>query len=261
MGSMTQAVPNAQLSTGAEIPVLGFGTWQLTGDQAYRSVRTALDVGYRHIDTATMYKNEREVGRAVADSGVPREDVFITTKLPPSRSGKARETLDASLKALGTDHVDLWLIHWPPNRSGAPELWQEFLKLRDEGLARVVGVSNYGIEQLDRLKQATGEMPAVNQIPWSTREHDPRVLAESRQRGVVLEGYSVLKNSDLRSQVLRELAAKYQVSPAQVLLRWHLEHDIVMIPKSADPQRIAGNFDLFGFSLTSDEVARIDQSG
>jgi 2,5-diketo-D-gluconate reductase A len=260
MRSMTQAVPNAKLSTGGEIPVLGFGTWQITGDQAYQSVRTALDVGYRHIDTATMYKNEREVGRAVADSGVPREDIFITTKLPPSRAGKARDTLDASLKALGTDHVDLWLLHWPPNRSGAPELWQEFLKVRDEGLARAVGVSNYSVEQLDRLKQASGEMPAVNQIPWSTREHDPRVLAESRQRGVVLEGYSVLKNSDLRSAVLRELAAKYQVSPVQVLLRWHLEHDIVMIPKSVDPQRIASNFDLFGFSLTPDDVARIDQS-
>ena len=240
--------------------MLGFGTWQITGEQAYQSVRTALEVGYRHIDTATIYQNEREVGRAVADSGVPREDIFITTKLPPRRAGRARETLDASLKALGTDQVDLWLIHWPPGRSGAPELWQEFIKVRDEGLARAVGVSNYSVEQLDRLQQATGEMPAVNQIPWSTREHDPRVLAESRQRGVVLEGYSVLKNSNLRSKVLVELAGKYAVTPVQVLLRWHLEHDIVMIPKSVDPQRIASNFDIFGFSLTPDEVQRIDQS-
>jgi diketogulonate reductase-like aldo/keto reductase len=257
---MTQAVPNATLAGGVEIPVLGFGTWQITGEQAYQSVRTALEVGYRHIDTATIYQNEREVGRAVADSGVPREDIFITTKLPPRRAGRARETLDASLKALGTDPVDLWLIRWPPGRSGAPELWQEFIKVRDEGLARAVGVSNYSVEQLDRLQQATGEMPAVNQIPWSTREHDPRVLAESRQRGVVLEGYSVLKNSNLRSKVLVELAGKYAVTPVQVLLRWHLEHDIVMIPKSVDPQRIASNFDIFGFSLTPDEVQRIDQS-
>jgi len=237
--------------------VLGFGTWQITGEQAYQSVRTALEVGYRHIDTATIYQNEREVGRAVADSGVPREDIFITTKLPPRRAGRARETLDASLKALGTDQVDLWLIHWPPGRSGAPELWQEFIKVRDEGLARAVGVSNYSVEQLDRLQQATGEMPAVNQIPWSTREHDPRVLAESRQRGVVLEGYSVLKNSNLRSKVLVELAGKYAVTPVQVLLRWHLEHGIVMIPKSVDPERIASNFDLFGFTLTADEIERV----
>ena len=237
--------------------MLGFGTWQITGEQAYQSVRTALEVGYRHIDTATIYQNEREVGRAVADSGVPREDIFITTKLPPRRAGRARETLDASLKALGTDQVDLWLIHWPPGRSGAPELWQEFIKVRDEGLARAVGVSNYSVEQLDRLQQATGEMPAVNQIPWSTREHDPRVLAESRQRGVVLEGYSVLKNSNLRSKVLVELAAKYGVTPVQVLLRWHLEHGIVMIPKSVDPERIASNFDLFGFTLTADEIERV----
>ncbi len=257
---MTQAVPNAPLANGRAIPVLGFGTWQITGEAAYQSVRTALEVGYRHIDTATMYQNEGEVGRAVADSGVPREDIFITTKLPPRRASRARDTLDASRKALGTDYVDLWLIHWPPSRNGAPELWQEFLKARDEGLTRSVGVSNYSVAQLDRLQQASGEMPVVNQIPWSTREHDPGILAESRRRNVVLEGYSVLKNSNLRSQALTELAAKYQVTPAQVLLRWHLEHGIVMIPKSVDRQRIATNFDLFGFSLTPDEVERIDRS-
>jgi 2,5-diketo-D-gluconate reductase A len=257
---MTHAVPKAALADGHEIPVLGFGTWQITGEEAYRSVRTALEVGYRHIDTATMYQNEGEIGRAVADSGVPREDIFITTKLPPRRAGRARETLDASLAALGTDYVDLWLIHWPPSRNGAPDLWQDFLKARDEGLARSVGVSNYSIEQLDRLQQATGEMPVVNQIPWSTREHDPGILAESRRRNVVLEGYSVLKNSNLRSKALAELAEKYHVTPVQVLLRWHLEHGIVMIPKSVDPQRIASNFDLFGFTLTPDEVERIDQT-
>jgi 2,5-diketo-D-gluconate reductase A len=257
---MTHAVPKATLADGREIPVLGFGTWQITGEQAYQSVRTALEVGYRHIDTATMYQNESEVGRAVADSGIPREDIFITTKLPPRRAGRARETLDASRKALGTDYVDLWLIHWPPNRNGAPDLWQEFLDARGDDLARSVGVSNYSVEQLDRLQQATGEMPVVNQIPWSTGEHDPGILTESRRRKVVLEGYSVLKNSNLRSKVLTELAGKYGVTPVQVLLRWHLEHDIVMIPKSVDPERIASNFDLFGFSLTPDEVQRIDQS-
>ncbi len=258
---MTQAIPHATLSNGVEIPVVGFGTWQITGNQAYESVRTALDVGYRHIDTATMYQNESEVGRAVRDSGVPREEIFITTKLPPRLGGKARATLDASLTGLGTDHVDLWLIHWPPNRSGAPDLWQEFLKVRDEGLARAVGVSNYSTALLDKLHKATGEMPAVNQIPWSTSEHDPKVLAESRERGVVLEGYSVLKNSNLRSPVLAEIANAHAVTPTQVLLRWHLEHDIVMIPKSVDPARIAANLDLFGFSLTPDEVARIDKAG
>jgi 2,5-diketo-D-gluconate reductase A len=242
---MTHAVPKATLADGHEIPMLGFGTWQITGEQAYQSVRTALEVGYRHIDTATMYQNESEVGRAVADSGIPREDIFITTKLPPRRAGRARETLDASRKALGTDYVDLW---------------QEFLDARDDDLARSVGVSNYSIDQLDRLQQATGEMPVVNQIPWSTGEHDPGILTESRRRKVVLEGYSVLKNSNLRSKVLTELAAKYGVTPVQVLLRWHLEHGIVMIPKSVDPERIASNFDLFGFELTPDEVQRIDRS-
>jgi 2,5-diketo-D-gluconate reductase A len=259
MGTMTSAIPAATLSTGAEIPVVGFGTWQITGRQAYESVRSALDAGYRHIDTATMYGNEAEVGRAVHDSGVPREQLFITTKLPPSRIGHERETLTASLKGLDTDYVDLWLIHWPPGRSAAPEAWQQLLAARDEGLVRTPGVSNYSLTQLDQLLKATGEMPAVNQIPWSPGEHDPHVLAGARERGVVLEGYSVLKSTDLRSPVLRRLADKYHVTPAQVVLRWHLEHGIVMIPKSVDPERMRANLDLFGFTLTPDEVAEVDK--
>jgi 2,5-diketo-D-gluconate reductase A len=258
---MAEKTPTTTLSSGAEIPVVGFGTWQITGRQAYDSVRAALDVGYRHLDTATMYRNESEVGRAVRDSGIPREELFITTKLPPERIGHERATLEASLKALDTDYVDLWLIHWPPGRSAAPEAWRELLAARDRGQVKTPGVSNYSIRQLDELLKATGEMPAVNQIPWSPGEHDPGVLAESKQRGVVLEGYSVLKSTDLRSTVLAGPAEKYGVTPAQVVLRWHLEHGIVMIPKSVDRSRMESNFDLFGFSLTPDEIAAIDRMG
>jgi diketogulonate reductase-like aldo/keto reductase len=240
------------------MPLVGFGTWGLRGRRGYDAIRVALEVGYRHIDTATAYGNEAEVGRALHDSGLRRQDVFVTTKLPPGRAGRARETLAASLRALGSDHVDLWLVHWPPRGGPQPQLWRELLAVRDQGLARAVGVSNYSTGQLDELIGATGEAPAVNQVPWSPPRHDPRRLAEHRDRGVVLEGYSPLKGANLRDRVLGEVAAGHGVTPAQVVLRWHLEHGIPVIPKSANRDRIAANFDLFGFSLSDQEVARVD---
>jgi diketogulonate reductase-like aldo/keto reductase len=241
-----------------EIPLLGFGTWQLRGESGYQAVRSALEVGYRHLDTATIYRNEAEVGRAVRDSGLPREDLFITTKVPPERAGQGRQTLRESLRALGTDHVDLWLIHWPPRGADARSLWRELIEARDAGLARAIGVSNYSVAQLDELRQASGEAPAVNQVPWSPFEHDPATLAAHRERAVVLEGYSPLKRSDLRNRVLAEIAARHGVSVPQVVLRWHVEHRVPVIPKSARRERIAANFDIFGFALTPEEVARID---
>jgi 2,5-diketo-D-gluconate reductase A len=239
------------------MPMIGFGTWRLRGRQAYQAVRTALDCGYRHVDTATMYRNEEETGRAIRDSGLDRKDVFITTKLPGEGAGRERATLDASLRALDTDHVDLWLVHWPP-RGASPPVWRELLALRDEGLARAVGVSNYSVAQIDELTEATGEAPAVNQIPWSPSQHDPKLLAAMRERDVVVEGYSPLKGTNLRSPVLAEIAAQRGVTPAQVVLRWHVQHQITVIPKSADPGRIAANIDLFGFSLDAAEMASID---
>jgi len=256
--TMTKAIPTVALPGGVDMPVVGFGTWQITGRRGYDAVRAALDAGYRHIDTATMYDNEKEIGKALRDSGLPREEIFITTKLPPGRVGREQQTLAASLRALGTEYVDLWLIHWPPNRSAAPDTWREFIAARAGGLAHTIGVSNYSTAQIDELTKVTGETPVVNQIPWSPREHDPRRLAESRERNVVVEGYSSLKGSNLRHPVLVEIAAAHGVTPAQVVLRWHLEHDIVIIPKSVDPGRMAANLDLFGFTLTPEEVARID---
>jgi 2,5-diketo-D-gluconate reductase A len=251
---MVEAV---RLTAGGALPLVGFGTWQLRGKQAYEATRYALEVGYRHIDTATMYGNEAEVGRAIRDSGVPREEIFVATKLPPSNAGRERATIAASLKALGTDYVDLWLIHWPPREAGLPS-WREFLAAQSEGLARAVGVSNYDLDQLDLLAEATGVMPAVNQIPWSPHEHDPGVQAGHRQRKVVLEGYSPLKGTRLGHPVLAEIAERHGVTPSQVVLRWHLEHQIPVIPRSSKRERIAANFDLSGFTLSADEVARID---
>jgi diketogulonate reductase-like aldo/keto reductase len=242
---------------GADMPMVGFGTWQLQGRRAYEAVRYALQAGYRHIDTATMYRNEREVGRAIADSGTDRDEVFLTTKLPPGNAARTRATLNESLRALGTGHVDLWLIHWPPGRRASVQVWRDFLAARDEGLCRTVGVSNYSIGEIDELIAATGEKPAVNQIPWSPSRHDPALLAAHAERGIAVEGYSPLKDTRLGNPVLHEIAAKHGVTPAQVVLRWHLELGITVIPKSARPERIRSNFDLLSFSLSPEEVDRL----
>ncbi|HEV2251811.1 MAG TPA: aldo/keto reductase [Streptosporangiaceae bacterium] len=254
---MTQ-IPTVDLGSGVTMPMVGFGTWQLGGRRAYEAVRYALETGYRHLDTATMYRNEHEVGQALRESGLDRDEVFVTTKLQPGNADRARAILAESLRALGTSHVDLWLIHWPPRRQASVPLWREFLALRDEGLCRSAGVSNYSIAQIDELIAATGQHPAVNQIPWSPSRYDPALLAAHADRGVAVEGYSPLKGTRLRDRVLAEIAARHQVTPAQVVLRWHLEHGITVIPKSARPDRIKSNFDLFSFSLTPDEVARLD---
>jgi 2,5-diketo-D-gluconate reductase A len=258
MSGMTE-IPVVDLGRGVAMPMVGFGTWQLTGRRGYEAISWALESGYRHIDTATMYGNESEVGRAVRDSGLNRGEVFITTKLRPGDAGRARATLTESLSALHTDHVDLWLVHWPPRGRASPQLWREFLALRDEGQCRSVGVSNYSIAQIDELIAATGERPAVNQIPWSPARYDPALLAAHADRGVHVEGYSPLKGTRLRDPVLAEIADKYGVTPAQVVLRWHVELGITVIPKSARPERIASNLDLFGFSLTPEEMARISR--
>jgi diketogulonate reductase-like aldo/keto reductase len=246
------------LAGGVELPRVGLGTWQLRGRRAYDAIRHALEAGYRHVDTATMYGNEAEVGRAIADSGLPRSDVFVTTKLPPERAGRARETLEASLRSLGAERVDLWLLHWPTSARELVPSWEALLAARAAGLARAVGVSNFSTAEIDRVTAETGQAPALNQVPWSPFHHSARTLAEHRERGVVLEGYSPFKRSDLRSSVLAKVAATHGVTPAQVVLRWHLQHDIVVIPKSATPARIEENLDVFGFALTDGEMSTLD---
>ena len=254
------AIPTLALR-GAAIPMVGLGTWLSEGDQAERAVSTALRLGYRHLDTATGYGNEEQVGRGLTDSGVPRSEVFVTTKLPPDRAGRERETLESSLTKLGTTHVDLWLVHWPPHGAATPSTWKRFIALRDEGLVRAIGVSNYSIAQIDELIAATGEAPAINQIPWSPADFDADLLAAHAERGVRIGGYSPFKRTDLAHRVLAEIATSHVVTTAQVVLRWHLEHTIVVIPKSTNPERLAANLDVGGFSLTPDEVARIDRLG
>jgi 2,5-diketo-D-gluconate reductase A len=262
IGDVAQAhdVPQTvTLPSGVEMPMVGLGTWQMTGREAYNATLHALQLGYRHIDTATMYRNESEVGQALRDSGVERTEVFLTTKLLPEHAGREHETITASLRALETDHVDLWLVHWPPHSEDARvRMWHELLARRDEGLAHTIGVSNFSIGQIDELADATGQMPAVNQVPWSPSEHDPRELDAHRERGVVLEGYSPLKRTRLDDPTLASISSTHGVSVAQVVLRWHLQHGIPVIPKSANPERLRTNFDLFSFELDEPEMERID---
>lgn len=250
--------PAVTLPSGATMPVVGFGTWELTGRDAYRATRAALDAGYRLLDTATMYGNEREIGRALRESGVERGEVFLTTKLPPENAGRERATIDASLAALGTDHVDLWLVHWPPRDRVLERTWERFLAIRDEGLARDVGVSNHSITQVDRLVAATGETPAVDQVPWAPSRFDARFLAAARERGMVVEGYSPFKHTNLRDARLVAIATRHGVTAAQVVLRWHVQHGVVAIPKSATPERITQNLDVFGFELSDHEMHALD---
>ena len=253
-------IPTLDLA-GTTIPLLGVGTWRSEGDEARQAVAWALELGYRHVDTATGYGNEAQVGRGLADSGVARSEVFLTSKLPPDHAGRERETLERSLADLGTDHLDLWLVHWPPGGEARPDVWQRFREARDEGLVRSIGVSNYSIAQIDELVAATGEAPAVNQIPYSPADHDPALLAAHRDRGVVVEGYSPLKRTPLDAAPVVAAARAHGVTPAQVVLRWHVEHDVVVIPKTVRRERLEENLGALGFSLTPDEVAAIDALG
>lgn len=257
------SVPTAtvSLSNGGRMPLLGFGTWQLTGQQAAEAVATALEVGYRHVDTATMYGNEAEVGAAVAAGGIAGEQVFLTSKLPPDRAGDARRTLEDTLSRLGVDSLDLWLVHWPPEDGVGVSTWREFIRAHEEGLVTDIGVSNYSLESIDRLTAATDVTPAVNQVPWSPKRYDARVAEGHAERQVVLEGYSGLKGGVLSDPTVTDIAARVGRSPAQVVIRWHLQHGVVVIPKSAHPGRIRENADVGAFALAEEDMRALDRLG
>ncbi len=253
--------PTVPLTGGGAMPLIGLGTWQSEGDDARRSVARALEVGYRHVDTATAYGNEDQVGAAIADSALSREQLFVTTKLPPDRAGEAHEVLAQSLEALDLDHLDLWLVHAPPPEGESPALWTRFLEARSEGLTAAVGVSNYSLEQIDELISATGQAPAVNQVRFGPALWDPALVAGHAERGVVLEGYSPFKTTDMDDAGLTAIAAAHGKAPGQVVLRWHVQHGVVAIPKSVHDERIAANLDVFDFALDDDQMATLDGLG
>jgi diketogulonate reductase-like aldo/keto reductase len=263
MLDITSAV---KLRSGFEMPLLGFGVFQLAdGDECERAVLEALDAGYRHIDTAAMYGNEASVGRAVAASGVPREEVFVTTKVPPGKLGteKTRAVAERSLELLGMDYIDLLLIHWPL-REGVDEAWDVMRKMRDTGRLRSIGVSNFTVRRFEeqffaRAGGRTNETPAVNQIelhPFLTRRD---LVAYCRGKDIQPEGYSPLtRAARMDDPVLSELAGKHGKTVAQVMIRWQLEQRVVVIPKSSRPERIRENAQVFDFELSDEDMARID---
>ena len=249
---------SVDIGGGKRLPLVGLGTWNVTGDDVVPTVRAALAAGYRHVDTAYGYGNEAEIGEALAGSGVDREEVFLTSKIPPRRVGFERETLEGSLAKLRTDHLDLWLIHAPPLPEESVPLWKVLVAAREEGLVRAIGVSNYSTAQIDELVDATGVVPAVNQIRWTPELFDRERLAETRERGIVLEGFSAIRLTDLDDPTLAKVAKAHAVTPAQVILRWHVQHGVVCLPRSVRPERIRENIDIWNFELSPDELRLVD---
>ncbi len=246
-----------QLADGAQMPTLGLGVWQVPdGPECENAVRWALELGYRHIDTAQAYGNEGSVGRALRDSGVPREQVFITTKFYPARKDPAREAQE-SLKRLGVDQVDLYIIHWP--QKNATWAWPGMEQARERGYARSIGVSNFSVQELDEVMSVAGTPPVVNQTQFSAFEYRRALLENCEQRGLALVGYSSLGTGrHLDDKTVREVAERVGRTPAQVLLRWCLQHDVLVIPKSTHRERIAENGELFDFALSDEDMAALD---
>jgi 2,5-diketo-D-gluconate reductase A len=254
------------LNDGVAIPQLGFGVWQIPDVVAHDSVMTALQVGYRHVDTAAIYDNETGVGRAIRDSGVPREDVFLTTKLWNNDHGydAALRAFDTSLDRLGTDYVDLYLMHWPvPEQDLYLETWRAMEKLNSDGRARAIGVSNFTAETLERLVKESKKGPAINQIELHPYFPQPAMRRLNAKLGIVTEDWSPLGQGGdlLHEPLLARIATLHGKTPAQVVIRWHLQLGNVVIPKSATPSRIRENFEVFDFELTPDEVEAITALG
>ena len=257
-------VPAIPLNSGSTIPQLGFGVFQIDPPETERVVGEALEVGYRHIDTAAGYRNEAGVGAAIAGSGIPREEIFVTTKLLNDRQGRAsaREAFLESLEKLGLGYVDLYLIHWPaPGLDRYVESWQTFQELASQGLIRSIGVSNFLPEHLERLFAETHTVPAVNQIELHPAFQQRDVATFSRQHGIAVEAWSPLGQFQYDLGELPVIAAAADAhgkTPAQVVLRWHLQRDNIVFPKSSSAERMRENFDIFDFELTDDELTAID---
>jgi len=245
------------LADGHTIPVLGLGVWQIPdGPECVDAVRWALEAGYRHIDTAQGYRNEESVGRGLRESGVPREDVFITTKFDPGRKDPVAE-VERSLKRLGLDYVDLYIIHWP--RRGPTWAWPGMERSRELGLARSIGVSNYSLAELDEILAGAEIAPVLNQVQLSPFEYRRALIEASSERNVVTEAYSPLgTGGHLSDATVARVAARVGRTPAQVLIRWCVQHDLVVLPKSTHRERIVENAQVFDFTLSDDDMAELD---
>ncbi|MBW4716941.1 aldo/keto reductase [Saccharothrix obliqua] len=251
-----------KLNNGVTMPQLGFGVFQVSTEDTVNAVGEALRVGYRSVDTAAAYGNEESVGRAVADSGVPRDELFITTKLWNTDQGydEALRAFDTSLRKLGLEQLDLYLIHWPaPARDQYVDTWRALGRLYEDGRVRAIGVSNFQVPHLERVIEATGVTPAVNQVELHPRLQQAELRRVHAEHGIATEAWSPLAQGGelLGDEVIRDIAAKHGRTPAQVVLRWHLQLGNVVIPKSVTPSRIAENFAVFDFELGQDDLSRI----
>jgi diketogulonate reductase-like aldo/keto reductase len=246
------------LNDGVVIPQVGFGVWQINDDEATPAVEAALEVGYRNIDTAAIYENEAGVGRALAASGLARDEFFVTTKLWNTDQGTetAFAAFEKSLDLLGLDHVDLYLIHWAsPTRGLYTQTWETLIKIQESGRARSIGVSNFATSHLDALATATSVVPSVNQVELHPFLQQRELQAFNTSRGIITEAWSPLAQGKcLDNEVLLGLAAKHGKSVAQVVIRWHVQSDRLVIPKSTTPHRIAENFDVFDFALDAHDM-------
>jgi 2,5-diketo-D-gluconate reductase A len=245
------------LADGNKIPLVGLGVWQVrNGAECVDAVRWALELGYRHIDTAQAYGNEESVGQGLRESGVPREEVFVTTKFFPARKDPVAE-VERSLQRLGVDYVDLYIIHWP--EGGPTWAWPGMEQARGLGYARSIGVSNFGVDELRRLLATATVTPVVDQVQFSPYEYRKALLDACRQNGIALEAYSPLGTGrHLTSDTVARIARRHERTPAQVLLRWCIERDIPIIPKSTHRERIAENAEVFDFALSAEDLAELD---
>ena len=262
MNTTSTTVPTITLNNGVAMPQLGFGVFQVSDEETTAAVATALETGYRSIDTAAIYGNEAGVGRALAESGIARDELFITTKLWLADLGreKTRAALLTSLEKLGLDYVDLYLIHWPGTDTDAYlESWQVLEELKAEGLTRAIGVSNFLPEQLERIIALGGTIPAVNQVELHPLLQNRETAAVNLAHGIATEAWSPLaQGAALTEPAVLDAAAAHGVTPAQVVIRWHLQSGNVVIPKSVTASRMASNFDVFGFELGAEEMTAID---
>ncbi|MFJ5015460.1 aldo/keto reductase [Streptomyces griseoluteus] len=259
---MSSKVPPIILNNGVEMPQLGFGVWQVPDDEAERAVTTALETGYRSIDTAAIYGNEEGTGKAIAASGVPREDLFVTTKLWNSDQGydSTLRAFDTSLEKLGLDYLDLYLIHWPlPARDNYLDTYKAFEKLHSDGRIRAIGVSNFLPEHLERLIAETSVVPAVNQIELHPQLQQRAAREFDAERGIATEAWSPLGQGKglLEVPAIVAIARKHGRTPAQVVLRWHIQLGNIVIPKSVTPSRIKENIEVFDFTLDDEDLAAI----